>query len=65
MIPSIRAIASLRSSTRRPLVFLVTPRMRSATPQSRCFAYVGPSTWNGIPQLVRLELQAPRSGDAL
>ena len=30
--------------------------MRGATAQSRSFAYVGPSSWNHLPQELRLEL---------
>src|SRR5688572_10369930 len=37
---------------------MVVPHMRSSTAHSRCFARVGPSAWNSLPQSLRLELLA-------
>src|SRR5688572_14864922 len=54
-VSSLPAWAFLRSSTRG---LMVVPRMRSATAHSRCFARVGPSVWNSLPQSLRLELLA-------
>ena len=54
-VSSLPARASLRSSTNG---LMVVPRMRSATAHSRCFARVGPSAWNSLPQSLRLELLA-------
>ena len=55
LVSSLPARASLRSSAHG---LLIVPRMRSATAQSKCFAYAGPSDWNCLPLSLRLELLA-------
>jgi len=55
LVSSLPARASLRSSAHG---LLIVPRMRSATAQSKCFAYAGPSAWNSLPLSFRLELLA-------
>src|SRR5688572_31087813 len=55
LVSSLPARASLRSSSHG---LLIVPLMRSATAQSRSFAYAGPSAWNSLPHALRLELLA-------
>src|SRR6218665_257342 len=52
-----------RTQTHTPLsiplhseAFWLFPLMRSATAQSRSYAFVGPSSWNDLPQQLHLEL---------
>src|SRR6218665_1520764 len=53
LVSALSARASLRSSSRG---LLDIPRMRTATVQSRSFAYVGPSALNRLPESLRMEL---------
>jgi hypothetical protein len=52
-VSSLPGRISLRSSAHG---LLVVPRVRTATAQSRSFAVVGPSSWNRLPQALRLDL---------
>src|SRR5688572_10373203 len=46
-VSSLHSRSSLRSSARG---YLVVPRVRTSTAQSRSFAIVGPNSWNQLPQ---------------
>src|SRR5688572_25260996 len=52
-VSSLHSRSSLRSSTRG---YLVVPRVRTSTAQSRSFAIVGPNSWNQLPQSLRTDL---------
>jgi hypothetical protein len=52
-VSSLHSRSSLRSSARG---YLVVPRVRTSTAQSRSFAIVGPNSWNRLPQSFRTDL---------
>jgi len=52
-VSSLHCRSFLRSSARG---YLVVPRVRTSTAQSRSFAIVGPNSWNRLPQSLRTDL---------
>ena len=52
-VSSLHSRSSLRSSARG---YLVVPRVRTCTAQSRSVAIVGPNSWNHLPQSLRTDL---------
>ena len=53
LVSSLPSRSTFRSSTRG---YLVVPRVRTSTVQSRSFAIVGPTSWNRLPQSLRADL---------